>query len=108
MIVLFWNCSHGALPKIDMITSYLKDFKPSLFFISEAEIKPDRDYSCLFVEGYDVEVSKTISAGKMARSIAYVKKDSGFVRCLNLEDGESELIVFTNGKNESLRYLPPV
>jgi hypothetical protein len=98
-MILFWNCSHGVLAKFDIIKHYIQDYKPVLFFISEAEIKKDRDYGCIAIPGYQIEVAKTIdSVNKIARSLVYVKSDSKFKRCHNLEDNTSELIVMSDGK----------
>lgn len=95
-MIIFWNCANGALAKIDFIKSYIAEFSPLLLFISEAEIKKDRNYSCLMVKDYFLEVSSTIGHG-VARQIAYVKKDSGFERVKSLENGLSEVLVFKKG-----------
>jgi len=67
-----------------------------LFFISESEIKKDRDYSCLFVNDYTLEMSLTVTHG-VARQMAYVKNGSGFERVRSLENGLSEVMVFKKG-----------
>jgi hypothetical protein len=95
--VLFWNCARGAVPKIDFINQYVADFKPVIFFISEAEIKKDKDYSCLVIDNYEIEYSKTVSFG-MARTMAYLRKGSGFRRVGDLEGEDNELIIITNGR----------
>lgn len=93
--VLFWNCSHGMVAKVDYIHHYLTALKPEIFFISEAEINKDRNYSCLSFQGYDLQVSKTVSCGK-ARLAAFIKVDSNFNRVSELENGLSEVMVFEN------------
>jgi hypothetical protein len=75
----------------------MSDFKPVLFFISKSEIKPNRDYACLSIDGYDLEFSKNLE-NVMARTMAYVKKGSNYVRCKKLEGPGSETIVFSNGR----------
>ncbi len=95
--ILFWNCSHGVVPKIDIIKHYLSQFKPLLLFVSEAEIKKDRNYDCVNVDGYSIEFSKTIDFG-MARTLVYVNNTSKFKRVPQLEDGVSEMIVMASDK----------
>ena len=95
--ILFWNCAHGAIAKFDFISYYIASFKPVLFFVSEAEIKMNRDYKCLEVVGYRLEFSKTLTHG-MARSMVYVRNDANFVRLEHLENAQSEVLVLTNGK----------
>lgn len=99
MAFIFWNCSHGMMAKIDLIAYYISKLSPEIFFVSEAELKPNKNYSCLAVPGYDLEVSKTLgSGGGMARQAAYVRTNSPFKRQPSLEDGESETMVFTDNK----------
>jgi hypothetical protein len=97
MNCVFWNCAHGATAKIDLIKHHVQLIEPDLMFVSEAEIKTDRDYNCLNVEGYTIEVSKTISFG-MARSMVFVKNGTKFKRMPELEDGMSEMIVMSNAR----------
>jgi hypothetical protein len=96
-MAVFWNCSHGMVAKMDLITHYIESLNPEVFFICEAEIKNDKDYACLNIENYQLEFSKTLKLG-MARLAAYVKVNSGFKRKLELEDDESEVMVYSNGK----------
>ncbi len=93
--MLFWNCRHGMLAKLDIISYYLDSYAPELLFVSEAELQSNKDYSCLSVSGYCLEVSKTIKEGK-ARQAAYIKVGSKFKRRLDLEDGLSEVMVFAD------------
>jgi hypothetical protein len=69
--------------------------KPVLFFISEAYIKSSKNYKCLEIPGYNLEVSKTLQHG-MARSMVYIRLGSGFERDPQLEVGNSEMIVVSN------------
>ncbi len=71
MKAVFWNCSHGASAKIDIIQNYVHASNPELLFISEAEIKPDRDCQCLNLVGYHLGVSKMLKHG-LARTLVYV------------------------------------
>lgn len=97
MSVVFWNCANGLVPKLDFVEFYLNSIKPELMFVFESELKKDMDYSCLAIPRYDLHISKTLCWGK-ARMVTYIKSDSKFKRCENLEDGESELMVYTNNK----------
>jgi len=95
--IIFWNCAHGLVAKIDYVHHYLSVHKPELFFITEAEIKKDKSYLCLSFPGYELHVSKTLVFG-CARSAVYVKNNSNFKRNDNLENGSSEILVFENNK----------
>jgi len=66
--------------------------------VSEAEIKLDRADRCLNVDGYKIEFSKTRETQGIARTLAYVKCGTKFERQPQWEDGESEMIVFSDGK----------
>jgi hypothetical protein len=104
--ILFWNCAHGVVSKIDFIQDYIASHRPVLFFISEAEIKNDKNYDCLKIPGYSIEVSKTIGHGK-ARSLVYVLEGSGFKRLEKYEDGVSEMIVMSNNKTCAIGVYRP-
>ncbi len=39
--VVFWNCGGGIRSKIDFIDDFIARNEPSVFFISENEIKPE-------------------------------------------------------------------
>jgi len=98
MSVIFWNCAGGLVAKIDFINYTLSAFSPEILFVSEAEINLNKNYDCVKVPGYKLEVSKTISHGK-ARQAAYVKNSSDVVRRPDLENGVSEVIVFSNARS---------
>jgi hypothetical protein len=95
MKFVFWNCAHGLMAKHDLILHYISKFTPEIFFVSEAELRINKNYSCLTVPGYDLEVSKTLGAG-FSRQAAYVRTGSSFKRKADLENGESEVMVFSN------------
>jgi len=104
--VVFWNCANGAVAKFDFIEQVISDSKPDILFVSEAEIKTGRNYDCLSVSGYEIEVSQTLLEGS-ARQIAYVKQGCGFKRLKNLENGTSEVLVFwRNGLRVCGVYRP--
>jgi hypothetical protein len=97
MSVIFWNCSHGVTAKIDILKHYVSIYQPLALFVSEAEIKIDKSYDCIFIPGYKLEISKTVQFGK-ARTVAYVNENSKFKRQSELENGESEMIVLSDGR----------
>jgi len=96
--VLYWNCSHGLIAKLDIVEYFIKTINPMVFFISEAEINIKFDYSCLSINNYDLLVSKSVQHGK-ARSVAYLRKGSGFTRHDNLENDLLETIVISNANS---------
>jgi hypothetical protein len=104
--IAFWNCANGALPKFDFIEHFIAKLKPEILFVSEAEIKNERDYKCIDIVGYSSEFSKTREFG-ISRQMAYVRANSGFSRVADLENGKSEVLVFwKNGLRVCGVYRP--
>jgi len=96
LVVMYWNCSKGIAHKLSIIKTLINKNRPDIFFITESEIKTASDYLFYNIKGYDLEMSKTIERG-MARIAAYVKRDSGFIRKKDLEEG-MEVIVLDHVK----------
>jgi len=72
-IILYWNCCGGLQSKIDTVKVINKDYKPDLFFISEAEIKKDTPLEWYNIEEYILIPSSNYSSSK-SRLVLYHKK----------------------------------
>jgi hypothetical protein len=92
--VIFWNCGSGVFSKKAFIEKYIAKFKPDLFFISECDINQGQLLGLLRVQGYDIEVSKTLESRNKGRVMAYVKVDSRYKRQSNLESEVDDVLVF--------------
>jgi len=88
---LWWNCGGGLKYKIEYIKYTIMTLKPTVLFISEAEIYSNDDLGVISVENYDLLISNTINFGK-ARTAAYVRSDCNYKRLKRAEMDGSEVI----------------
>jgi len=68
--ILSWNACLGALNKIDYIKNIIKEFKPDVAFIQEAEISQNMQLPLLNIIGYDTTLS---SNSPKKRLLCYTK-----------------------------------
>lgn len=64
--IIFWNCCGGIGSKIDYIKDFMTQNGPSLFFISESEIK-EPESNLFKIEGYELIHSNNIGFETKAR-----------------------------------------
>lgn len=68
----FWNCCGGLRSKFYFIKDFLYDVKPSLFFVSESELR-EHEIGVFSVSGYDLLTANTIANGGKSRVVCYVQ-----------------------------------
>ena len=68
----FWNCCGGLRSKYHFVKNFLYEVSPSLFFISESEIR-EHELGILSISGYDLLTSNTIINGGKSRVACYVQ-----------------------------------
>jgi hypothetical protein len=91
---MFWNCAPGIFNKKATIEKYIHDFKPTVFFVSECDLRTSHMHELLNVKGYQKEIAKTLDDVGKGRVLAYVKDGSGFSRVLALEGQKYDILVF--------------
>jgi hypothetical protein len=94
--ILFWNCCGGATSKKQTIDSIIDKYHPELFFISEAEIKPENQ-KLVDLKGYKTAISETLIWGK-ARLMCYIAEGSSLKLRSDLLKGYNlqEILILEN------------
>jgi hypothetical protein len=95
---IFWNCASGIFNKKPFIEKYILDHRPSLFFISECNIKEHHMIERLKIRGYSIEVANTISSRGSGRVLVFIQEGSGFTRAPALEESQNDIIVMKSKK----------
>jgi hypothetical protein len=90
--VIFWNCASGVYNKKPYIEKYIQQFNPTVFFISECDVKRDHNTNLLKIQGFELEVAGTVQSKNKGRVLAYVKNGSEFQRARSLEAKDCDLI----------------
>ena len=86
--VIFWNVANGLLNKLDFVKSIISEQKPIMIFIFEAEVKIE-EVNFLKVQGYDIEISKTLETRGLGRTACFIKKGVKYQRQMCLEKSKN-------------------
>jgi len=92
MTILWWNVAGGLNAKFNFVRQIVDDYKPHLLFISESNIKIDKNNKHLGISGYNLVVSDS----NFSRTACYVKKSSDFV---TVTKGKGSEIIALENKN---------
>jgi len=94
--ISYWNCGAGLIGKLPIIFEHINTNKVDIFFVAEAEIKPDIDLNALKLKGYSFLLSNTINRGK-SRLACWLKDGIG-VRLPQFEGINNDVIVLKSSK----------
>ena len=92
--VCHWNCGSGLTKKLDDIQLVIKELKPSLLFITEADRKPIHDEKLIQIQNYQLHDAESLKKHGKSRIIAYTRLGENFKRRIDLESPDSEVIIF--------------
>jgi hypothetical protein len=73
---------------------YIESHRPLLFFVSESEVTKDHLIGQLNIDGYTLEVSKTLNLKGKSRLVAFVKNNENVVRVEDFENDGNEIMVY--------------
>ena len=68
-----WNCARGLTKKLNDIKLLINELKPSLIFVSEADIKITHHTDLIRIPGYKLHLGSSLQAKQITRIIAYEK-----------------------------------